>query len=84
MTNLSIKERLARVEGNLEQLVFETRQMHGEIRDQAQAQQRVVEHQEVRVRELERSAEQTKTHLRWMKAAWAGVQGVVVGWVGLK
>jgi chaperonin cofactor prefoldin len=74
---MSVKERLARVETNLEQLVFETRQLHGELRDG-------ISRQELRVRTLEQNAEQVRTHLRWMKAAWVAVQGAVLTWLGLK
>ena len=77
MPDLSVKERMARVEANLEQLVFETRQLHGELRE-------TIGSQETRVRALEQNAEQVRTHLRWMKAAWLAVQGAVLTWLGLK
>ena len=84
MPNLSTKERLARVEGNLDQLVFETRQLHSELRENTEGYQQYLRLHEGRLRDLEVGAEQTRTHLRWMKAAWAAVQGAVVGWIGFK
>ena len=84
MTLVSTKERLARVEANLEQLVFETRQLHGELRSSLEAHTKRVEHQDARVSALEKSAEETRTHLRWMKAAWATVQAALLAWLGLK
>ena len=84
MPVLSTKERLARVEANLEQLVFETRQLHGDLRASVVTHAKTVELQELRVRVLEQSAEQTRTHLRWMKAAWAAAQATVFAWIGLK
>jgi len=84
MPDLTTRERLARVEANLEQLVFETRQLHGELRGAVDGTREAAERQEGRIRALEQNAEQTRTHLRWMKAAWVAVQGAVLTWVGLK
>ena len=84
MVVLPARERLARVEANLEQLVFETRQLHGELRAAIDSNGRNLERFEVRVRSLEQSAEQTRTHLRWMKAAWAAAQASLVAWLGWK
>ena len=84
MTVVSTKERLARMEANLEQLVFDTRQLHGELRAALESHAQGVERQDGRVRALEKSAEETRTHLRWMKAAWATVQAGLFAWLGLK
>ncbi len=84
MSVLSTKERLSRVEANMEQLIFETRQLHGDLRASIETHCRSMEQHETRVRTLEQNAEQTKTHLRWMKAAWAGAQAAIFAWVGLK
>jgi len=84
MTVVTTKERLARVEANLEQLVFETRQLHNELRSALESHAKSVEGQEVRIRALERSAEQTRTHLLWMKAMWAAGQAALFAWLGLK
>ena len=77
-------ERLARVETQIEQLNAATRNLHGELREHIAWQRRLVEHTEKRLRLLECNAEQTRTHLRWMKAVWVAVQGTVLAWVGLK
>lgn len=84
MTTVSTKERLARVEANLEQLVFETRQLHGDLRSALETHGQNVGAQDQRVRALEQSAEQTRTHLRWMKAAFAAAQATVFAWIGWK
>jgi hypothetical protein len=84
MSVLSTKERLSRVEANMEQLIFETRQLHGDLRASIETHCRSMEQHETRVRALEQNAEQTKTHLRWMKAAWAAAQAAILAWVGLK
>jgi len=57
--------------------VFETRELHGELRESLAG-------HETRVRTLEQNAEQVRTHLRWMKAGWVAVQGGVMAWLGLK
>ena len=84
MSYLPTKERLARVEANLEQLVFETRQLHGDLRASIDTHCKSMEQHEVRMRALEQNAEQTRTHLRWMKAAWAAAQASLVAWLGWK
>ena len=77
-------ERLARMEGQIEQLVNATNRVHADLREHIDWQQRVHDQQTARVNALEQSAEQTRTHLKWMKAVWLAVQGTVVGWMSVK
>lgn len=77
-------ERLARVETQIEQLADATRGLHAELREHVAWQRRACEQQEKRVAALERGAQETRTHLRWMKAVWVAVQGTVVGWMGIR
>lgn len=82
MTLVSTKERLARIEANLEQLAFDTRQLHGDLRSVLEMHGKDVAAQEVRIRSLEQTSEQTRTHLRWMKAAFVAAQATVFAWIG--
>ena len=77
-------ERLARVETQVEQLGAATRELHAELREHVAWERKVVEKQDARAAALELNAEQTRTHLRWMKAVWVAMQGVVLGWLGVK
>jgi hypothetical protein len=77
-------ERLARVETQVEQLGAATRELHAELREHVAWERRLIEKQETRVAALEQRAEETRTHLRWMKAVWLAAQGAVLGWIGLK
>ena len=76
-------ERLARLEVQIEQLVSATNRAHADWREHLQWQRRCFEAQELRLAALERSTEETRVHLRWIKAIWLAVQGAVVGWLGL-
>ncbi|MCY3018225.1 MAG: hypothetical protein NTW87_04230 [Planctomycetota bacterium] len=77
-------ERLARVETQVEQLGAATHELHAELREHVAWERKLIERQDARVAALERNAEATRTHLRWMKAVWVAMQGTVFAWVGLK
>ncbi|HYG77807.1 MAG TPA: hypothetical protein VEK08_22565 [Planctomycetota bacterium] len=77
-------ERLARLETQIEQLVNATNRTHADLREHIQWQRKSCETQDRRLAALENSAEQTRVHLKWMKAIWLAVQGSVIGWLGLK
>jgi len=77
-------ERLARLETQIEQLVAATNRTHADWREHIAWQRRGVEAQDQRLAALEQSAEQTRVHLKWMRAIWVAVQGSVIGWLGFK
>jgi hypothetical protein len=77
-------ERLARVETQIEQLTSATRDLHAELREHVAWQRQLLEKQDARIAAVEKTAEETRTHLRWMKAVWVAVQGAVLAAVGLK
>lgn len=77
-------ERMARVETRVEQLYEATRELHAELREHLALERRWMEHSDQRVSAVERAAEETRTHLRWMKAVWAAVQGAVLALLGLR
>jgi hypothetical protein len=78
------RERLARLETQIDQLLLTAARAHADLREHIAWQRRAFQAQEHRLDVLDRSTVQTRTHLKWMKAIWLAVQSVVVGWLGLK
>ncbi len=77
-------ERLARLETQLDQLVLTSARTHADLREHLDWQRRSTDVQNERLRALENSSEQTRTHLRWMKAGWLSAQALVIAWLGAK
>jgi hypothetical protein len=77
-------ERLARLETQIEQLLQSSAQTHADLREHIIWQRRCYEQQSSRIGNLEKSSEQTRIHLKWMKAIWLTVQAGVLGWLGMK
>ncbi len=77
-------ERVARLEAQIDQLLLTAARAHADLREHIEWQRRSYEVQDARLNALEKSAEETRTHLKWMKAIWLAVQGAVLGWLGIK
>jgi len=81
---LPTRERLARLETQMDQLLITAARAHADLRENIDWQRRVYELHADRIATLEKSAEATRTHLKWMKGVWLAMQGVILGWLGLK
>lgn len=77
-------ERLARLEAQLDQLVLVTARTHADLREHLDWQRRMHEQDAARIGALELETARTRAHLSWMKAIWLAVQGIILGWLGLK
>jgi hypothetical protein len=77
-------ERLARLETQMEQLLSASHRLHADLREHIEWQRKSFETHAARLNAVERSVEQTRVHLKWMKAIWMAVQGTVIGWLGFK
>ena len=77
-------ERLARLEAQIDQLLLTAARAHADLRECVEWQRRTYELQDARVNALEKSHEETRTHLKWIKGVWLAVQSTVVGWITLK
>jgi len=80
----TLRERMARVETQIEQFHAATVELHGELREHVAWERKLMEKQDARVAALEKSSEETRTHLKWMKALWVAAQGAVVAALGFK
>jgi hypothetical protein len=77
-------ERLARLEAQIDQLLLTTARAHADLRECVEWQRRIYETQDARITSLQTAHEETRTHLKWIKAIWLAVQSTVIGWVGMK
>lgn len=77
-------ERLARLEAQLDHLVLVAARTHADLHEHLTWQRRLHEQHAERLGAVERDAVRTRAHLGWMKAIWLAMQGVVLGWLGMK
>ena len=79
-----VGERLARLEVQIDQLLLTAARAHADLRDHIDLQRKLLDAQHSRIGALEKSAEETRTHLKWMKAIWLALHGAILAFLGLK
>lgn len=77
-------ERLARLEQDTKYIRKGQEDMHKDLRAHMEEERENYRLQEKRISAIETEQARVKTHLSWMKGIWIAVQGVVLGWLGLK
>jgi hypothetical protein len=77
-------ERLARLEAQNDQLLLAVERARADLHECVEWQRRICETQDARFNSLETAHEETRTHLKWIKAVWFAVQSTVIGWISLK